>query len=102
MKLLFVTCLKEDQQKVADIFEQASIKVFSATDTIGFKEDHDINLLDRWFASGTSVYNSIFLFSFTSEDSANQAMQLIKSYNESSMQEYPLRAFILPVEQSSY
>lgn len=102
MKLLFVTCLKEDQQKVADIFEQAGIKVFSATDTIGFKENHDTNLMDRWFASSNPAYNSIFLFSFTAESNAGYALQLIKSYNEKSTQEYPLRAFILPVEQSSY
>ena len=102
MKLLIVTSLKEYQQTVADIFEEAQIKVFSVTNTIGHKDDHTMNLLDNWFASGDEHFDSIFLFSFTDDNNAATALKLIKKYNESMEYEFPIRAFILPVEQSSY
>ena len=102
MKLLIVTCLKEYQQIVAAIFEEAQINVFSVTNTIGHKEDHTMNLLDNWFASGEEKFDSIFLFSFTDNANAVNALELIKKYNENAVSEFPVRAFILPVEQSSY
>ena len=102
MKLLIVTSLKEYQQTVADIFEEAQIKVFSVTNTIGHKDDHKMNLMDNWFASGEEHFDSIFLFSFTEDNNAVTALGLIKKYNENMESEFPIRAFILPVEQSSY
>ena len=102
MKLLIVTSLKEYQQTVADIFEEAQIKVFSVTNTIGHKDDHKMNLMDNWFASSEEHFDSIFLFSFTADSNAVTALELIKKYNENAVSEFPVRAFILPVEQSSY
>lgn len=102
MKLLIVTCLKEYQQSVAAIFEEADINVFSVTDTIGHKDGHKQNLLDNWFASGEEKFDSIFLFSLTQDGNAVNALELIKKYNETAASEFPVRAFILPVEQSSY
>ena len=101
MKLLIVTSLKEYQQTVASIFEEAQIKVFSVTNTIGHKDDHKMNLMDNWFASGDEHFDSIFLFSFTEDTNAVTALGLIKKYNESMESEFPIRAFILTVEQSS-
>lgn len=102
MKLLFVTSLKEYQKTVATIFEEAQIKVFSVSNTIGHKGDHNTNLLDNWFASGEEEFDSIFLFSFTEDTNAVNALELIKKYNENAASEFPIRAFIVPVEQSSY
>jgi uncharacterized protein YhfF len=100
MKLLVVTSLKEYQQAVAAIFEVAQIKVFSVTRTIGHKEGHNENLLDNWFASGEEQFDSIVLFSFTEETNAVAAVGLIKKYNETTASGFPVRAFILAVEQS--
>ena len=102
MKLLIVTSLKEYQEKVAKIFEQAKIPVFSVSDTKGFKEDNLPNLMDSWFATGTEHFDSIFLFSFTEKRNADHAMELIKDYKTSKELEFPIRAFIVAVEKSSY
>jgi|SRR5665647_1905591 len=102
MKLLVVTILKEYQQTVAAIFEEAQIKVFSVSNTIGHKDDHKENLLDDWFASGEEEFDSIILFSFTEDRNAANALELVKKYNENTPSDFPIRAFILPVEQSSY
>lgn len=102
MKLLVVTCLKEYQKTVARIVDQAGIAVFSVTETIGFKDHATTNLLDNWFSSGGEQFDSIFLFSFTEQVKAEQALELIKKYNTENDMKFPIRAFIVPVDRSSY
>ena len=102
MKLLIVTSLKEYRKSVSKIFEQANISVFSATETIGFKGKKTTSLLDSWLTSSADQFDSIFLFSFTEETNANHALELIKEYNASEECIFPIRAFIVPVEKSSY
>lgn len=96
-----ITSLKEYQQTVAGIFEEAKIKVFSVTSTIGHRDDHTADLLDNWFASGEEQFDSIFLFSFTGDANAAAAMELVKKHNRENQTDFPIRAFILPVEHSS-
>jgi hypothetical protein len=102
MKLLVVTSLKEYQKKIAHILNQADITVFSVSETIGFKDHLTPNLLDNWFSSGREQYDSIFIFSFTEEEKANLAMEFIRKYNEENKTGFPVRAFIISVEKSSY
>ncbi|MCO5236699.1 MAG: hypothetical protein M9933_10570 [Chitinophagaceae bacterium] len=101
MKLLMVMSLKEFQQQVAKIFKQANIKVFSASETTGFKENGFEGMMEGWYAGGIGNYESVFLFSFTADENAERAMELIKEYNNSKECQFPIRAFIIPVEQSS-
>ena len=102
MKFFIVTCLKEHQDDVCKIFRQANIHVYSATDVIGFKDDRQPNLLQDWFASGDEKFDSLFIFSFTSDENADIGMHLIKKHNEATETNFPIRAFIVPVEQSSH
>jgi hypothetical protein len=102
MKLLVVTSLNEYQKKVAGIFKQAKISIFSVSETIGYKEKKTQNLVDGWFAAGADQFDSIVLFSFTEEANANHALELIKEYNATKECKFPIRAFIMPVEKSSY
>jgi len=102
MKFFIVTCLKEYQDDVCEIFRQSQIRVFSATDVIGFKDSQQPNLLQDWFASGDEKFDSLFIFSFTDDQHAEKGMELIKQYNESHQSGFPVRAFIVPVEKSSY
>lgn len=102
MKLLIVTCLKEYRNAVARLFEKASIQVFSMTDVVGKKDEHKTNLVDNWFSSGEAEYDSAIIFSFTNEENAEKAMALINNYNNSIPNDFPIRAFILPVEKSNY
>lgn len=92
--------MKEYQQPVTKLFEQAKISVFSTIDAVGFKEDKSLSLADEWFAAGTDHFDSIVLFSFTAENNAGVALELVKDYNRSEALEFPLRAFIVPVESA--
>lgn len=102
MKMVVVTSIKEDMQNVSKILEAAAIKVFSVSETIGHKNEHDGYLLNNWFARSDSATSALFFFSFTDNDKAASAMKLIKDYNETNKSAFPLRGFLLPVEDCSY
>ena len=102
MKFFIVTCLKEYQEDVSKIFKEAKIHVFSAADVIGFKDGDSPNLLADWFASGDEKFDSLFIFSFTADENAEHALELIKAYNTTTETNFPVRAFIVPVEKVSY
>ena len=101
MKLFITTCLKEYQDDVSKIFKQANISVFSVTDITGFKEDNSNNLLEDWFASGDEKFDSLLLFSFTSNAKAEAGINLINNYNKKLEENFPVRAFIVPVDKST-
>lgn len=102
MKLLFVTCLSDFRADVMKIFHEARVKVFSVTETTGVKDEHDPDLLDDWFGNKDGEYDSLIMFSFTTSETAAAAMDRIRQYNEEKGNQFPIRAFILPVEQASY
>lgn len=102
MKLFIVTALKEYSEMVAAIFKKTGIHIFSATDIIGFKDGTSHNLLDDWFGAGDARFDSVIFFSFTSEENADMALKQIQEYNQKQAGDFPLRAFILPVEKFSH
>ncbi len=99
MKLLVVTAVQECLNDVSKIFNQAKISVFSITDTTGIKASGSINLIDNWFASGKEKFDSAFIFSFTENENAENALQLINEFNASRTTDFPIRGFIIPVEK---
>lgn len=101
MKLLIITSLREYQEAIANILEQAGVKVFSASETSGFKNTEDHDLASSWFARTRDRADSIFLFSFTGSENASKALQLIRTYNEEEQTGFPVRAFVVPVEEAS-
>jgi len=102
MKFLIVTCLKEDSNSVLEIFKEAKINVFSTTNVTGYKESDSENLLGAWFASGDEKFDSLMMFSFTDDIQAKEGMALIIKYNAENANDFPIRAFIVPVEATSY
>ena len=102
MKLFIVTALKEYRDQATVIFKKAGILVFSATDIIGFTNNTHHNLLDDWFSIGDARFDSILLFSFTGQENAALAMNLIQDYNQQQGGDFPLRAFILSVDTFSH
>jgi hypothetical protein len=100
MKLFIVACLKDNQEDVQRLFKQANISIFSITDVIGFKQNDAVNLLENWFASGDEKFDSMFVFSFTTSENVENCMRLIDEFNTKSQSQFPIRAFVVPVEKS--
>ncbi len=100
MKLFIVACLKDNQEDVQQLLIQANIGIFSITDMIGFKQNNGANLLENWFASGDEQFDSMFVFSFTTSKNVDNCMRLIEEFNTKSQSQFPIRAFVVPVEKS--
>jgi hypothetical protein len=103
MKLLIVTCLKENQEDVADMFGKSGISSYSTSAITGYKkEEQAANLSDSWFGASKELFDSVFLFSFTGVAEAEQALSFIKAYNAGHETDFPVHAFIMPVENSTF
>ncbi|MDD4920946.1 MAG: hypothetical protein PHS30_00555 [Bacteroidales bacterium] len=102
MKLLVVTTLAEYDHKVSDMLTQVGINVFSKTETTGYKETPQTNLLDNWYGADNVDYNSTFFFSFTEQDKAESMLKAITECNNEKRVHFPIRGFIIPVESSTY
>lgn len=102
MKLLIITSIKECQETVGQIFKETGIQVFSMSEIAGFKEGSSTSFTDNWFGSGGDSYDSIMLFSFTEKEKAEKALELIKKYNEKEETDFPIRGFIVPVENYGF
>jgi hypothetical protein len=100
-KLLVITSLKEYLPAITALMRQAQISVFSVSKTTGMKTAEGVSLLDDWFGSGSGDFDSLVIFSFAGEASAEKALALVEAYNRTSTTGFPVRAFILPVEKSS-
>lgn len=94
--------MKDNQRDVSKIFHAAGINVFSVTETVGFKDGHEPDLMESWFSSGEEQYDSLFLFSFTGQEHTEKVMALVKEFNLQTQTQFPLRAFVMPVEASSH
>lgn len=101
MKLLIVTCIREHESLVKQIFKQAGISVFSIIPSRGIKNDPDLNLLDDWFGNSDGEADSLVLFSFSESESVKNCINLIDNSNTQSKSNFPIRAFALPVETFS-
>lgn len=102
MKLLIITCIREHEKQVMKILHESGVKVFSITETTGIKDGESAELMDNWFSRGEGRVESLFIYSFTSEENAIQAMNAIKEFNSENNEGFPLRGFVMPVEASTY
>lgn len=100
--MLVITSVKEDVRAVSRIMDKADIPVFSVSETIGHKTEFHEYLPDNWFGKSTDGTQALFFFSFTEDEKATHAIALVKEFNQESKTKFPIRAFVLPVEQSSY
>lgn len=100
MKFFIATCLKEYKDDVCKLFKEAGIGTYSTTDITGVKHNGEPNLQQEWFAAGDEKFDSVILFSFTTDMNARHAKQLIEKYNEQQQTGFPVRAFIISVEDA--
>lgn len=103
MKLLIVTAIQECQEAVAGIFDRNGIKKYSISKIRGVDNEKESNEMFNWFGSPRheDLFNSIMLFSFTSDSIARQTLQDLTQYNQQEQPAFPVRAVILPVEQTT-
>lgn len=99
MKLLVVLSIKEHQERVAGILQNAGVRRFSVTGITGYKKRKE-HL--GWFAvdGGNAKTNSIMLFSFVEKEVADKAFREIETCNAVPENPFPVHVFVLDVEKS--
>lgn len=102
MKLFIVTSIREDLVAVTKIMEKAQIAVFSVSETIGHKTEHHDYMPGNWFGGNKEGTDALFVFSFTEDEKALHALELVKAHNAETKSRFPIRGFTVPVEQTSY
>lgn len=101
MKLLIVTSLKEFKKDVSNILTKAQIPIFSFSDIIGVNANYIPELSNDWFTSDNNhEFRSVFFFSFTDSEKAENVLEQIAAFNTLDRVEYPVKGFILPVERN--
>jgi hypothetical protein len=102
MKLLIVTAIHECKEAVAHIFHETGLHKYSVIDIHGVNNIHAGNMLDNWFASpGTDDFNeAVMMFCFTEDAAARKTLAALKQYNIDNCNDFPVRALLMPVEES--
>lgn len=102
MKLLIVTAIHECKEAVARIFHETGLHKYSVSNIHGVNNMQAAKLFDNWFASRSmdGVNESVMMFCFTEDNAANTTLAALKKYNEKNCADFPIRALLLPVEES--
>lgn len=103
MKLLLVTAIRECHKAVDTIFDKNGIQKYSFTDIYGVGNNDKPKHIDNWFgrsAMKDDLFDSVMMFCFTEDAIARKTLADLKIYNETQKPAFPLRALILPVEES--
>ena len=100
MKLLVILSIVEEQRNAARLLHDAGLDRFSVVNITGYKKSEMCAALG-WFGQGSACEktNSLMMFSFTTEEIAQQVIHNISQYNEAAERSFPLHAFVLDVEQ---
>ena len=102
MKMLVITSVREDMQLVTDILQKSKIEVFSVSETIGHKASHQDYPISNWFGRNDLATDALFFFSFTEDNKGEEAIRRSMEANEAKKREFPVHAFLLPVDSSTY
>lgn len=99
MKFLVITCIKEFEKETVSLLKKAKITAFSSTDINGFKTQDPNNLIDNWFSSSTDNVKSILFFTFTDKNKIDQLLEEVKTFNQNTESNNPIRAIVLDIEK---
>lgn len=100
MKLLIVTTVSEFQQDILKLFKKANIEAFSSSEIDGYKETNSLVATQSWFPGHKGGNESLMFFSFTDEEKIKEIFEYLKEYNTHLETNNPVRAVVLPIEQS--
>ena len=100
MKLLIVTSVAAFQKDVLRLFKKANIEAFSSSEIDGYKNGNSLVATQSWFPGEKGGNESLMIFSFTDEEKIADLFKYLKEYNEHLETNNPVRAVVLPIEQS--
>ena len=102
MKLLIISCVEEMQDCMKRLLNQAGAACMNVTSATSYRKGNQCAALS-WFGRGSACEqaNTLLMFSFTSDESAHRAIELINNYNAEFPSNFAPRAYILEVTAST-
>ena len=103
MKLLIVTAIRECYKAVDTIFERNGIKKYSLTNIYGVGNNETPDYMGNWFGATPmkeAFFDSVMVFCFSDDDTTRKTLADLKAYNDAEQPAFPLRALLLPIEES--
>lgn len=99
MKLIVISCLREDKEKAMQLMEQCGIAWIYFVDSSDYMAGQKPALMDGWFAIDKEFTDSVILFSLTDATRATQVIEASEKLNNEKGEEcYPLKSFVVPLE----
>ena len=99
MKLIIVLGMVEHEKKIAKMFKESNIPIYSKVDIEGIKSGQKQIDLSNWFGSDEDADLSIMFFAFIANGNADALYQKVATFNADEDIMAPLHAFQLPVEK---
>lgn len=99
MKLIIVLGMVEHENKIAKMFKESNIPIYSKVDIEGVKSGQKQVDLSNWFGSGVDADLSIMFFAFIANGNADALYQKVEEFNANENRISPLHAFQVPVEK---
>ena len=99
MKLLVLATIKEQTPELSKLLKKEGVPVFSILDAVGIKNIVDDNLTDDWFGRGVGTFESSFIVSFMQDHLVDKTLAAINLLNQSTITDFPVRTFVMAVEQ---
>ena len=103
MKLLIISCVEEMQDCMKRLLNEAGTACMNVTSATSYRKGNQCAALS-WFGRGSACEqaNTLLMFSFTSDESAHRAIELIDNYNAEFPSHFAPRAYTLNVAESTH
>ena len=89
----------EHEKKIAKMFKDSNIPIYSKVDIEGIKSGQKQVDLSNWFGGGVDADLSIMFFAFIADCNAEALYQKVEEFNKDEDRISPLHAFQVPVEK---
>ena len=100
MKLIIISCLREEKEKALQLMERNGLLWIYLIDSHDYMTGQKNDLVDAWFSSEKEFSESALLFSLTTEVNAERVIEAAETFNrENAETNNPLNAFVVPVDR---
>jgi hypothetical protein len=100
MKLIVISCLKEDKETAMHLMEKCGIAWIYFVDSSDYRAGQNLALMDGWFAIDKEYTDSVILFSLTDAAKASLVIDASDNLNTQRGDEcYLLKSFVVPLEK---
>lgn len=102
MKIVVVSCLREDKTKALQLMENTGLSWIYFVDSIDYMTGQKNDMAEAWFSIEKEFSESVILFSIADEAKAADVIEAVEIHNKENVSMYyPLKGFVVPLDKWS-